>query len=48
MQKLTKADYRLLDALQKDTTLSQIDLAERSGMSRTSVWRVKYTTAPPL
>ncbi len=39
MQKLTKADYRLLDALQHDTSLSQIDLAERSGMSRTSVWR---------
>lgn len=39
MQKLTKADYRLLDALQNNTTLSQIDLAERSGMSRTSVWR---------
>ena len=39
MQKLTKADYRLLDALQNNTALSQIDLAERSGMSRTSVWR---------
>ena len=39
MQKLTKSDYRLLDALQNNTTLSQIDLAERSGMSRTSVWR---------
>jgi Lrp/AsnC family transcriptional regulator len=39
MQKLTKADYRLLDTLQNDTSLSQIDLAERSGMSRTSVWR---------
>ncbi len=39
MQKLTRADYRLLDALQNDTSLSQIDLAERSDMSRTSVWR---------
>ncbi len=39
MQKLSKADYRLLDALQNNTALSQIDLAERSGMSRTSVWR---------
>jgi DNA-binding Lrp family transcriptional regulator len=39
MPKLTKADYRLLDALQKDTTLSQIELAEHSSMSRTSVWR---------
>ena len=39
MQKLTKSDYRLLDALQNNTSLSQIDLAERSGMSRTSVWR---------
>ncbi len=39
MQMLTKADYRLLDALQNDTSLSQIDLADRSGMSRTSVWR---------
>ena len=39
MQKLTKSDYRLLDALQNNTSLSQIELAERSGMSRTSVWR---------
>ena len=39
MTSLTKSDYRLLDALQRDTTLSQIELAERAGMSRTSVWR---------
>jgi len=39
MSELTRSDYRLLDALQKDTTLSQIDLAEVSGKSRTSVWR---------
>jgi Lrp/AsnC family transcriptional regulator len=39
MPDLTRSDYRLLDALQKDTTLSQIDLAELSGKSRTSVWR---------
>jgi len=39
MANLTRSDYRLLDALQKDTTLSQIELAERTGMSRTSVWR---------
>lgn len=36
---LTKADYRLLKALQHDVTLSQADLAEVSGMSRTSCWR---------
>jgi len=36
---LTRSDYRLLDALQSDTSLSQIDLAELSGKSRTSVWR---------
>ncbi|MCP4048229.1 MAG: Lrp/AsnC family transcriptional regulator, partial [Gammaproteobacteria bacterium] len=36
---LSKADRKLLDALQQDTSLSQIELAERSGMSRTSVWR---------
>ena len=36
---LTVADRRLLIALQEDMTLSQIELAECSGMSRTSVWR---------
>lgn len=39
MQELTPAERRLLDAMQKDTTLSQLDLAELSGKSRTSVWR---------
>ena len=39
MQKLTKADDLVLNFRQNNTTLSQIDLAERSGMSRTSVWR---------
>lgn len=39
MTPLSRSDYLLLDALQKDTTLSQIELAERAGMSRTSVWR---------
>ena len=39
MRKLTSSERRLLDAMQKDTTLSQIDLAELSGKSRTSVWR---------
>ena len=36
---LSKSDRKLLQALQQDTTLSQIELAERSGLSRTSVWR---------
>jgi Lrp/AsnC family transcriptional regulator len=39
MRKLSPSERRLLDAMQKDTTLSQIDLAELSGKSRTSVWR---------
>ena len=37
--KLSATDHRLLEALQEDVSLSQIDLAERSGLSRTSVWR---------
>lgn len=37
--KLSKADHRLLDALQQDATRSQSDLAEIAGMSRTSCWR---------
>ena len=37
--KLTASDRKLLGALQKDVTLSQIELAECSGLSRTSVWR---------
>jgi DNA-binding Lrp family transcriptional regulator len=36
---LSKSDRKLLQALQQDTTLSQIELADRAGMSRTSVWR---------
>ncbi len=39
MSKLTPSDYRLLDALQNDATIGQMDLAERSRLSRTSVWR---------
>ena len=39
MRELSRAERRLLDAMQKDTTLSQVDLAELSGKSRTSVWR---------
>jgi Lrp/AsnC family transcriptional regulator len=39
MTKLSRADHRLLEALQKDVTTSQVDLSERSGLSRTSVWR---------
>jgi Lrp/AsnC family transcriptional regulator len=40
MNKLSRSELRLLDAMQKDTSLSQIDLAELSGKSRTSVWRL--------
>jgi Lrp/AsnC family transcriptional regulator len=39
MTDITHSDRKLLDALQTDSTLSQIDLAELSGKSRTSVWR---------
>jgi Lrp/AsnC family transcriptional regulator len=39
MRELSRSERRLLDAMQKDTTLSQSDLAELSGKSRTSVWR---------
>ena len=37
--KLSRADRRLLDALQRDATQAQADLAETAGMSRTSAWR---------
>jgi Lrp/AsnC family transcriptional regulator len=37
--RLSRADFRLLDALQQDATRSQSELAELAGMSRTSVWR---------
>ena len=40
MNNLNQSERRLLDAMQKDTNLSQIDLAELSGKSRTSVWRL--------
>lgn len=40
MKTLRKSERRLLDAMQKDTTLSQVDLAELSGKSRTSIWRL--------
>jgi Lrp/AsnC family transcriptional regulator len=36
---LTNSDRKLLQALQQDLTLSQIELADRAGLSRTSVWR---------
>jgi Lrp/AsnC family transcriptional regulator len=36
---LSESDQKLLNALQENINLSQIDLAERAGMSRTSVWR---------
>lgn len=36
---LSNSERKLLMALQQDVTLSQIELAERSGLSRTSVWR---------
>ena len=37
--KLSKADWRLLDAMQRDATRSQDELADIAGMSRTSCWR---------
>ncbi len=37
--KLSRTDCRLLDALQRDVTPSQSDLAELVGMSRTHCWR---------
>jgi len=37
--KLSESDRKLLSALQRDVNLSQIELAEYSGLSRTSVWR---------
>jgi Lrp/AsnC family transcriptional regulator len=39
MNPLSQSDYWLLRALQEDLSTSQIDLAERSGLSRSSVWR---------
>jgi Lrp/AsnC family transcriptional regulator len=40
MNNLSPSERRLLDAMQKDSNLSRIDLAELSGKSRTSVWRL--------
>ena len=37
--KLSASDHRLLQALQRDVTQSQSDLAEEAGLSRTSCWR---------
>lgn len=37
--KISASDRKLLEALQEDVNLNQIDLAERAGLSRTSVWR---------
>ena len=39
MNDLSSSDRRLLDAMQRNTNLSQAELAELSGKSRTSVWR---------
>ena len=39
MSELSQSDHQLLRALQDDLSISQIDLAERSGLSRSSVWR---------
>ena len=39
MINLSVSDYGLLMALQENASLSQIELAQRSGLSRTSVWR---------
>lgn len=36
---ISRTDRRLLDALQRDATLSQHELADKVGMSRTSCWR---------
>lgn len=37
--KLSRSDRRLLNALQRDATRSQVELADVAGMSRTSCWR---------
>lgn len=37
--KLAESDLRLLDALQADASMSQQDLADIAGISKTSCWR---------
>jgi Lrp/AsnC family transcriptional regulator len=37
--RISRTDRRLLDEMQRDTTLSQHELADKVGMSRTSCWR---------
>ncbi len=37
--RISRTDRRLLDELQRDATLSQHELADKVGMSRTSCWR---------
>ncbi len=37
--RISRTDRRLLDELQRDTTPSQHELADKVGMSRTSCWR---------
>lgn len=37
--RLNRADRKLLDALQRDASRNQAELAEIAGMSRTSCWR---------
>jgi Lrp/AsnC family transcriptional regulator len=39
MDGITKSDLRLLRALQQNASLSQQELAELTGMSKTSCWR---------
>jgi Lrp/AsnC family transcriptional regulator len=36
---ISKSDRRLLEAMQRDVNISQNDLADIAGMSRTSCWR---------
>jgi Lrp/AsnC family transcriptional regulator len=37
--RISRTDRQLLDEMQRDTTLSQHELADKVGMSRTSCWR---------
>ena len=39
MIKLTASDLKLLEALQADSTINQLELADYCGLSRTSLWR---------